>query len=236
MNKNDHTILMIPARYGSTRFPGKPLVLLDGKPMIRRVFDTCVNTGIDTVVLTDDSRVADIIPVENVYYDTTDYENGTERCAGAILSDRFSNYRKIINVQGDMPDVSIDMIHQVNHILGIHGLATVFTELDDAGKNNPNTVKMIHSVEKNKNIYKALWFGRGFTGYGNHHLGIYGYHRYILEKYTKMPITHEEKTEKLEQLRWLKYGLDIYASNVRFDGMEINTPEDAVEWNKKNSH
>lgn len=235
MSDADATIIMIPARYASTRFPGKPLVSLGGISMIQRVFNTCMSSGIETVVLTDDKRIADVLPTENVYFDTAEYENGTERCAGAIRSDRFSKYKKIINVQGDMPDVTLDIIKSIDKALNLSNIVTVFTDLPEQEQNNPNTVKMIHSV-KSLGLYKSLWFGRGFTGYGAHHLGVYGYRRSSLEKYTNLPVTDEENLEKLEQLRWLKSGLDIYASSVIFDGMEINTPEDAELWNKKNSH
>lgn len=234
MSDTEPTVIMIPARYASTRFPGKPLVSLGGIPMIRRVFDTCVSSGIDTIVLTDDKRIADILPTENVYFDTAEYANGTERCSGAVRSDRFSKYKKIINVQGDMPDVTLDIIKSIDKALNLSNIVTVFTDLPEQEQNNPNTVKMIHSVEM-LGRYKSLWFGRGFTGYGTHHLGVYGYRRSILENYINLPVTDEENLEKLEQLRWLKSGLDIYASSVIFDGMEINTPEDAELWNKKNS-
>ena len=106
------TAILIPARYGSTRYPGKPLVDLGGTPMIQRVFDTCWNAGFDTYVLTDDQRIADLVPSNRVYIDKEDYANGTERCAGSIEARVFDEYDNFINVQGDMPDVTLDIIKQ----------------------------------------------------------------------------------------------------------------------------
>lgn len=232
----DNTVIMIPARYASTRYPAKPLADLGGVPMVRRVYDKCVESGYDTFVLTDDRRIAQAIPETGVYYDTADYNNGTERCAGAVCSSRFAKYVKVINVQGDMPDVTTEMILQVDRILENHRLATVFAEMSEEQRNNPNAVKMIRSEQLYDKSHKALWFGRGFSGYGEHHLGIYGYNKFALERYPRLAVTREEQKENLEQLRWLKCGFDIYANCVTFDGIEINTPEDAELWNKKNSH
>lgn len=236
MAETTNTVIMIPARYASSRYHGKPLVHLDGVPMVRRVYDTCIKSGIDTFVLTDDCRIAEQIPHENVYYDNTEYANGTERCAGASKNHRFNDYSDVINVQGDMPDISVNIIYTICSVLENHNLATVYTDLADKDKNNPSAVKMIHSIPNTSSMSKTLWFGRGVTGYGSHHLGVYGYKKSILTRYTQMQETDEERLEKLEQLRWLKHGIDLFASYVTFDGIEINTPEDAVLWHKKNSH
>ena len=83
---------------------------------------------------------------------------------------------------------------------------------------------------------QALWFGRGLTGYGEWHLGIYGYKRNALELYNSLEITIEEETEKLEQLRWLKSGWNLGCSSVYFKGTEINSPEDVDIWHNQNSH
>lgn len=231
---NEKTIILIPARYASSRFPGKPLAELNGVPMIRRVYERCKHSGLETCVLTDDMRIANQVSQENVYYDTRHYSNGTERCAGAIQSNRFDNYEHIINVQGDMPDVTVDMINHTSDLLQKHSLATLFSELSHQEKNNPNTVKMINTNALADGSHKALWFGRGFSGYGSHHLGIYGYNRKILKKYLDMKPPPEETQENLEQIRWLKHGIDIHAKNVIFSGIEINSPEDLESWHKKN--
>ena len=91
------TAILIPARYESTRFPGKPLAMLDGVPMIKRVYDACVASKIPTYVLTDDLRIFDLFDANNCWIDQAEYENGTERCAGAIQNDFFSDFDQFIN-------------------------------------------------------------------------------------------------------------------------------------------
>ncbi len=108
------TAILIPARYGSTRYPGKPLAMLDSVPMIKRVYDACTASKTPTYVLTDNKTIAQCIKSTggNVYIDSKDYANGTERCAGAIESKLFDQYDQFINVQGDMPDVTLQMIER----------------------------------------------------------------------------------------------------------------------------
>jgi len=220
------TAILIPARYGSTRFPGKPLAMLDGVPMIKRVYDACVASKIPTYVLTDNKTIAQCIKSTggNVYIDSKDYANGTERCAGAIKSKLFDQYDQFINVQGDMPDVTVEIINTVIWHLQHYPITTVHTKMPEQMQNDPSTVKMVCAGDK------ALWFGRGITGYGEWHLGVYGYRRDTLELYMTYEVEQEEEVEKLEQLRWLKAGWDIGCLPVDFNGIEINTPEDVKKW------
>lgn len=221
--------ILIPARYASTRLPGKPLCMLDGIPMIKRVYDACIASKIPTYVLTDSQEVYNIIG-PNCILDHTDYANGTERCAGAIKkSVLLEQYDQFINVQGDMPDVTTDMIEKVNWHLQHYPVTTVWTELSEEKQNDPNSVKMIKAGDQ------CLWFGRGITGYGEWHLGVYGYRRNALEMYPTLAIEKEEQIEQLEQLRWLKNGWQIGCLNVKYKGVEINVPEDVEEWHKLNS-
>ena len=224
----NNTAILIPARYGSTRFPGKPLAALDNIPMIRRVYERCRKTGYDVYVLTDDQRIFNLFNAGNCWIDQTDYANGTERCAGAIQNDFFDKYTHFINVQGDMPDITARIIETVAYGLKYADVTTVHTDMAPELKSDPNTVKMV--LGKNQ----ALWFGRGFT-YGEHHLGVYGYSREALERYPTLSITAEESIEQLEQLRWLKNGCSIGTHPVYFNGIEINSPEDVDVWHKKNS-
>ena len=222
--------ILIPARYESKRFPGKPLALLKGIPMIERVYNACMLSGRDTYVLTDDIRIGNLFPDENVIIDTSKYTNGTERCAGAISKAlKLDDYDTFINVQGDMPDVTAKMIEECLDWVGIDPVHTLYTDMPEDLCDDPNTVKLVIS-----NLDDALWFGRGITGYGEKHLGIYGYTREALEMYPTLKVTKEEEIEQLEQLRWLKSGWSIGCSYVKFDGMEINHPTDAAKYNIRN--
>jgi 3-deoxy-manno-octulosonate cytidylyltransferase (CMP-KDO synthetase) len=220
------TAILIPARYGSTRFPGKPLAELDGVPMIRRVYDACTASKIPTYVLTDDMRIYELFGPNKCWIEQTDYDNGTERCAGAIKSSLFDKYNQFINVQGDMPDVTVEMIEKTVWHLKNYSVTTMCAMMPKEQQNDPNTVKLVRASDK------CLWFGRGMTGYGDWHLGIYGYKRNVLEMYPSLTGTREERTEKLEQLRWLKNGWDIGVLPCVFNGVEINTPEDVRIWNE----
>lgn len=219
--------ILIPARYNSTRFPGKPLALLDGVPMIKRVYDACIASNLPTYVLTDNQDIYNVIGT-NCLLDHRDYKNGTERCAGAVAKfDILDQYKNFINVQGDMPDVTLEMIEKAEWHLKNYSVTTVFTQMQEDKQNDPNSVKMVRSGDQ------ALWFGRGMTGYGDWHLGVYGYKRNALQMYPTLQVEQEEKIEQLEQLRWLKSGWNIGCLSVQYNGVEINSPEDVEEWHSK---
>jgi len=223
------TAILIPARYGSTRFPGKPLVSLDGIPMIQRVYNACAATGIDTYVLTDDMRIFELFGPRQCWIDQeNEYENGTARCAGAISNHMFTkqvgHYDNFINVQGDMPDVTAEMIEKCLLHLKNYNISTMCSMMPTEQWNDRNTVKLVRADDK------CLWFGRGITGYGDRHLGIYGYNRNTLGMYLNLTRYREEEIEGLEQLRWLKNGWNIGVSQCEFDGVEINTLEDVKKW------
>ena len=224
-----NTAILIPARYNSSRFPGKPLHILDGKTMIERVAEQCSASGLPVYVLTDDSRIVECVSEKyNVIYDETPYNNGTERCAGALTHPSLDKYDFFINVQGDMPDITPEIINSVyKKMASDYRVVTAYTDIKDQTiRDDANSVKII--VTKNN----VKWFGRGFR-YGHHHLGIYAYSRHNLEAYGKKE-TEYEVTERLEQLRWFEKGLEISAVKVDFDGIEINTPEDIEKWETKN--
>ena len=218
------TAILIPARYQSSRYPGKMLAEVNGKPLIRHVFDICNQTDHHVMVLTDHEDIAKQVPN---FVMTGEADNGTERCCDAIQGMGFSQY---VNVQGDMPDITPAMIEKCIEHLSKYSVTTLYTTMPKEKQNDPNTVKKIRAKDQ------ALWFGRGMTGYGDWHLGIYGYTATALSMYKKLEIPDEEHIEKLEQLRWLKNGWQIGCLNVNFNGVEINTPEDLEEWHNKNSH
>lgn len=220
------TAILIPARYGSKRFPGKPLTMLNGKTMVQAVAEKCMSFGYDTYVLTDNKTIAQAAHASGAgfYIDSNDFENGTERCAAAVNSQIFNDYDQFINVQGDMPDVTVEMIEKCISSLMHYPVSTVFAKMSEEEQNSPNSVKMVRAGDQ------ALWFGRGMTGYGDWHLGVYGYRKNALEMYPSMQVEKEERIEKLEQLRWLKNGWQVGCLSVQFNGVEINTPQDAEKW------
>ena len=226
--KNLRVAICIPARMASTRFPDKPLALLNGQPMIKRVYERCLESNLDTYVLTDSKRVASLFPNENCVIQDDPFENGTERCAGFPYMNR---YDAIINVQGDMPDITVDIIKAVENGIFINDspIVTVYTKMNKDLQKDPNSVKLIHTHDK------AHWFCRAGLEYGAHHLGVYGYTRQALSAYSKLHVFNEENIEKLEQLRWLQNNYTMSVYEVKFNGMEINTPEDLIEWHKQNS-
>lgn len=231
------TAILIPARFESTRFPGKPLVDLKGKSMITRVIETCKLTDYPVYVLTDHMDIAkeaiktgvQVILEEHIPTDRP--ENGTERCAQAV---KYSPYLKpfdyFINVQGDMPDITDDVIKDVasdrDLFRELGYVVTAYTEMDPELLEDPNTVKCVPG----KNC--VAWFGRGFK-YGKHHIGIYGYSRTALNHYLDF-MSNYEHIEKLEQLRWIENDIRIKGIQVAWEGIEINTPEDAKLWNNTN--
>lgn len=221
------TAILIPARLNSSRFPKKMLAELNGYPLVKHVYDRCWNAGYETYVLTDSEEIADILPSKRVIMTSPDHENGTSRCMEVI--DEVLQYDRYINVQGDMPDITPEIIRSVEWELQRSDVATAYTPMDFNLRNDPNSVKMIHTRGR------AHWFCRASLMYGDHHLGIYGYNREAKIMYTTSTKFPEEDIEKLEQLRWIQNGVKIGVVEVEFNGIEINTPKDLELWHKTNS-
>lgn len=202
------TAILIPVIYDST---GKPLTMLGDQHMIVRVYNACKASGLDTYVLTDHPLMIDLFPDTRLIVDTNSYKNGTERCAAAVdKSALLSHYDRFISVQDNMPDVTIEMIQKTEKMLDYYKVSTVCAMMAEEELNNPNLVKLVRAGDK------CLWFGRGMTGYGDRHLGVYGYHKDVLQLYPHITGTREERIENLEQLRWLKNGYDIGVLPVTF--------------------
>ena len=225
--------ILIPARLNSGRLSKKPTFLLDEVPMIKRVVTACKHSDLPVFVLTDSTEVANIINKNTtvIIDEESNFRNGTERCASVLDNDIFDKYDYFINVQGDMPDVTVEMIHSCRDMLHQWEVSTAYTELKDFCKErtDTNTVKLIRSNGD------MLWCGRGFTGYGDWHLGIYGYRRSALEKYMDLTVYTEEIVESLEQLRWIKNGYRVGCTEVEFDGVEINTVVDVEKWERRHA-
>ncbi len=219
------TAILIPARYASTRFPGKMMAKLNGVPLVEHVYNKCAATGLDTYVLTDNQEVYNYLGGSKCLM-TKEADNGTERCMQVI--DEVLEYDRYVNVQGDMPDITEDIIRSVEKELQRSDVATAYTPMDFNLRSDPNCVKMIH------NRGRAHWFLRASLPYGDHHLGIYGYNREVKSMYNASTKYAEETLEQLEQLRWIQNGHKIGVVEVEFDGIEINSPQDLTDWHNKN--
>ena len=229
------SICVIPARYSSTRLPGKPLKDICGKPMICRVWERAsrAKSVAEVIVATDDERI--LQAVENnsgrAVMTRADHKTGTDRLAE--VAEKFPDVDVIVNVQGDEPLIDPNLIDElIAEFIADEDLkmATVATELTDADEmNNPNNVKVVLDRYND-----ALYFSRSLIPYprnaGNakvfKHIGIYAYRRDFLIDYAKMEPTPLEKSESLEQLRALENGFKIRVikSNCRFVG--VDTEED----------
>ena len=207
--------ILIPARYNSSRFPGKALHLLDGVPLVLRVLKNCLQSGFDTFILSDDERILSLSP--SSIKTSVSCRNGTERCAEAAVA--LKSYDAFINVQGHMPDVTPALISAVASKLNSHSLATAYTRLEESERQSSNIVKLIHNEEF------AIWSSRSPLTYGDRQIGIYGYHTSTLRKYPTLSISKEELGESLEQLRWYFSGHRMSVVQVAFSGIEIIHPQ-----------
>jgi len=201
--------IVIPARLNSTRLKEKMLIEFDGIPLIRLVFDKCRTMGYDCFVVTDSKKIAQHISRESVIM-SDEAENGTARIASVL--NKLEQYDIIVNVQGDMLDITIETLRPLLKRCMYHDVTTCYT----LGC-KPEDVKVIHQEGK------AMWFTRSDIGYGDRHLGIYAYKRHILQSYDLFEDSYPE--ENLEQNRILAH-YDINVVRVKYDGKEINTKED----------
>lgn len=233
---------IIPARYASTRFPGKPLADIFGKPMVQHVYERASQVLETVVVATDDRRIYDAVEAfgGRVVMTSENHKTGTDRCYEA-LTKLTEHYDVVINIQGDEPYIAIEQIEALKHCFDTNGtqLATLvkpFAEnstYDDL--QNPNTPKVVVNQ-----MSEAVYFSRSVVPYmrgvapdewAQHHtyykhIGIYAYRTDILAQITKMAQTPLEKTESLEQLRWIENGLRIKVAVTNAENISIDTPED----------
>lgn len=248
ISKSD-IIVIVPARYASTRFPGKPLALLAGEPVIIHVLKRITQAGYNCLAATDDTRIFNTV-CEYGYKATMTYEShqsGTDRIREAydnLTSESGREYKVVINVQGDEPFINGDMIDKLSECFGkdttdIATLARPFPKDGDINDlENPNLVKLVKDSEG-----KALYFSRSVIPYfrgveksewpAKHqyftHIGIYGYRPDVLRKVTEMERSSTECAESLEQLRWLENGMTIMVGESDMLNVGIDTPEDLVE-------
>ena len=229
---------IIPARYSSTRFPGKPLADICGKPMILRVYERAAMSKSlsGVIVATDDVRIFDCVKRSGGLAVMTDSDlpNGTARCEQALRlfdkSDKSGEFDAVINIQGDEPLLDPLMIDEVAGLLADDDCATLCRELHD-DVNNPNIVKVVMS----RNGY-AMYFSRSLIPFNRtgantpvyQHIGIYGYRAEFLRKYVSMSDTPLSMAESLEQLKILEsgYRIRIKATDSVKEVIGVDTPED----------
>mgnify|MGYP001620099807 FL=1 len=235
---------IIPARYASTRFPGKPLADVNGKPMIQRVFEQakkCKSLS-EVVVATDDKRIENAVKKfkGKVVMTSSKHESGTDRCYEA-LKKLSGKYDAVINIQGDEPIIHPEQISKVANCFKDKNvqLATLAMKMKNIHElANHNTIKVI--INKNK---EAIYFsrtaipyhqGKYFSGHTYYkHVGIYGYRADILADVTKLERSPLEIAESLEQLRWLENGYKISVELTKHESYSIDTPEDLKDALKK---
>jgi 3-deoxy-manno-octulosonate cytidylyltransferase (CMP-KDO synthetase) len=231
------TIAIIPARHGSTRFPGKPLAPILGKPLIQRVYEQARQVpGLDGVfVATDDARIRDCVAAfgGQTVLTREDHLSGSDRLAEASLLLKLAPEDLVINIQGDQPVFPLELIGQLAWVLRQDpsaAMATPARRVDDLELAlNPNVVKVVFDQH-----HRALYFSRSplpywrddGTPYFYKHIGIYAYRVDFLQRFVTLPPGRWEDAEKLEQLRALEHGFPILIVETPGDTLEVDTPED----------
>lgn len=234
-------LAIIPSRFASSRFPGKPLIDLDGKSMIRRVVEGVTQTQLfdKVIVATDSDKILEHVHDfggEAILTKET-HQSGTDRCGEVIKT--YADYDIVVNIQGDEPLVNTEQLtillsafEDKNVQIATLGNPTI----NVADIQNPNRIKI---VVNHKN--DALYFSRSPIPYERNigkypflkHIGLYGFRKEVLEHIVQLQPTQLEKTESLEQLRWLYYGYAIRVMETAIETPNIDTPEDVETVLKK---
>lgn len=230
---------IIPARYASTRFPGKPLAFLAGKPVIQRVYEQAVSVLGEAYVATDDERIREAVAQfgGQAVMTSTDHKSGTDRIqeAATLIN---TDADVIINVQGDEPFIQRSQLETVCHLFDdpqvqIGTLGKPFETME--ATENPNSPKIVTDLQG-----YAMYFSRSVIPFirgkerqdwlGHFpflkHIGLYAYRREVLSEITKLPQSPLELAESLEQLRWLQNGYRIKVGLTDVETVGIDTPED----------
>ena len=236
---------IIPARYASTRFPGKPLVLIAGKSLIQHVVEQCqkAKSLSEVIVATDDERIATAAKKFcRVEMTRADHPSGSDRIAevaGRVACDA------VVNIQGDEPLIDPAVVDAVAKALAKDEMSTAATPIKNLSEfDNPNVVKVVVNAGG-----RALYFSRRTIPYLREaasrsaseqlaafpflkHLGIYGFRREALLRLVKFPVSPLEDAEKLEQLRALDNGINIAVVKVDYDSVGVDVPDDVVKVEK----
>lgn len=235
------TIGIIPARFASTRFPGKPLALIAGKPLLQHVIERCRAAAAlqEVIVATDDGRIAALAGrFCRVEMTDPNHPTGSDRVAEVV--ERVA-CDAVVNIQGDEPLIEPEIINAVAAAAGITGISTAATALVDPEEyENPNVVKVVVNKEG-----RALYFSRRAIPYLREaasrpaagqlaafpflkHLGLYGYRRETLLRLRALPESGLERAEKLEQLRALDHGMNIQVVLTTYRGTGVDHPDDVA--------
>ena len=232
---------IIPARFASTRFPGKPLALIAGKPLIQHVVEQCekAKSLSEIIVATDDTRIWEV--AQNfcrVEMTRPEHPSGSDRIAE--VCDR-CDCDAVVNIQGDEPVIDPNVIDAVANALAKDEMSTAATPIKNLSElDNPNVVKVVVN-----GAGRALYFSRRTSPFLREaasrpvseqlaafpflkHLGIYGFRRETLLRLVKFPVSPLENAEKLEQLRALENGIQIAVVKVDYDSVGVDTPEDVA--------
>ncbi len=240
-NSNNHTVsytIIIPARYASTRLPGKPLLEINGKPLLQHVYEASVKTSAKEVcIATDDERVANAVKKfgGNAIMTSDQHESGTDRLAEAVTKLELDSNEIVVNVQGDEFGLPARLIEQVASGLRDHAAASVATLcepiLTSEDYQNPNIVKVVRDQQG-----MALYFSRAAIPASRdqrlpsevfRHLGLYAYRAGYLAEFSQLPACSLELSEALEQLRVLHHGEQIFVDIAsESGGIGIDTEED----------
>jgi len=236
------TLGIIPARFASTRFPGKPLVVIKGKTMIQRVYEQASLCSLldKVVVATEDQRIFNhVCSFGGKVLLTSDFhKSGTDRCAEVVGFSEFSHFETVVNIQGDEPMIHPFQIGKVISFLNENSgfnLATLAKKLGSEEEwNDPNTVKVVFDKTG-----RALYFSRSPIPFVRQkeqpwpgkdmafrHIGLYGYRRETLLEIAKLEQSDLEKLESLEQLRWMENGFAIGVQLTEYESFGIDVPED----------
>ena len=239
---------IIPARYASKRFPGKPLVDIHGKSMLQRVYEQCQKSNLDRIVVaTDDERiVAHVQDFEGeVILTASTHKSGTDRIAEAADKLNLQNNGIVVNIQGDEPfihpkDINLLAACFENKTTQIATLVKKINAIETL--ENPNNPKVVLNGNK-----EALYFSRAAIphlkdlkkeDWLNHHtfykhIGIYGFRKATLKKISQLPSSLLEQKEGLEQLRWLENGYRIQTAETNFESIAVDCQEDLIRIDKK---
>ena len=238
-----NTVLVIPARYASTRLPAKPLRELAGKPLIQHVHERAMAAGFATVlVATDDARIQAVCESfgAQVVMTATTHETGSDRLAEVVQQMGWDDDTIVVNLQGDEPLTPVANLHQLARNLAAYpqaGIATLATPIDhEHDVLDPNVVKVVRDANG-----MALYFSRApipfqrdaglaVTDYALRHIGMYAYRAGFLREFTRLTPSMPERVEKLEQLRALSNGFKIHVDiALEVPGIGVDTEADLVK-------